>query len=87
MHETGMVRDLIRHIEQAVVANGAVRVLGVQVRLGALSHLSAAHFREHFELESRGTPAEGAQLTITESADAADPRAQHLVLESLELEA
>ena len=87
MHETGMVRDLIRHIGQAAAANGASRVLGVQVWLGALSHLSAAHFREHFEIESRGTAAEGASLTITESADADDPRAQHLVLESLELEA
>ncbi len=87
MHETGMVRDLIRRIDQAVAANGAVRVLGVQVWLGALSHLSAEHFREHFEIESRGTPAEGAQLTITESTDETDPRAQRLMLESLELEA
>ena len=51
MHETGMVRDLIRRIDQAVAANGAVRVLGVQVWLGALSHLSAEHFREHFEID------------------------------------
>jgi hydrogenase nickel incorporation protein HypA/HybF len=86
MHETGLVRDLIRRVAQAAEANDAHRVLGVQVWLGALSHLSAAHFREHFEAESRGTLAEGAQLTVTESTDPADPRAQSLLLESLELE-
>jgi hydrogenase nickel incorporation protein HypA/HybF len=86
MHETGLVRDLIRRIEAAAAANEAGRVVGVRVWIGALSHLSAAHFREHFELESRGTPAEGARLTVTESTDPADPRAQHLMLESLEME-
>jgi hydrogenase nickel incorporation protein HypA/HybF len=86
MHETGLVRDLIRRIDQAAAANGAARVSGVGVWLGALSHLSAAHFREHFEIESRGSAAEGARLTITESADPADADAQHLRLETLDLE-
>jgi hydrogenase nickel incorporation protein HypA/HybF len=86
MHETGLVRDLIRRIEQAAAAQKAVRVSGVRVWLGALSHLSAAHFREHFEYESRGSVAEGAALSITESDDPADPDAQHLRLESLDLE-
>jgi hydrogenase nickel incorporation protein HypA/HybF len=86
MHETGLVRDLIRRIEAAAAAHGANRVSGVRVWLGALSHLSAEHFREHFAAEARGTPAEGARLTVTESTDPRDPRAQHLVLESLEME-
>ena len=86
MHETGLVRDLIQRIGQAAAAHGAARVCGVRVRLGALSHLSAAHFREHFAIEARGSAAEGACLTITLSADPADPDAQHLRLESLELE-
>ena len=86
MHETGMVRDLIRRIEAAATANGGGRVVGVQVWLGALSHLSAEHFRVHFDAEARGSAAEGAQLSITELADVADPRAQYLLLESLDLE-
>lgn len=86
MHETRLVRTLIRRIEEAAEANGAQRVIGVQVWLGALSHLSAAHFREHFAAESHGTLAHGAILTVTESADPADPRAQQLLLESLDLE-
>ncbi len=86
MHDTGLVRDLVQRIGQAAAAHGAVRVRGVHVWLGALSHLSAAHFREHFAIEARGSAAEGARLTITESADPGDPNAQHLRLESLELE-
>ncbi len=86
MHETGLVRDLIGRIEAAAEANGAQRVVSVTVWIGALSHLSAEHFREHFGIESRGTLAEGAALKLTESTDAADARAQHLVLESLEME-
>lgn len=86
MHETGMVRDLLRRITEAAAANEASRVVEVRVWLGALSHLSAEHFREHFEDESRGTPAEGARLRVTESTDETDPRAQHLLLESLEME-
>jgi hydrogenase nickel incorporation protein HypA/HybF len=86
MHETGLVRDLIRRIEQAAVAEGATRVSGVAVWLGALSHLSASHFRDHFEIEARGGVAEGAVLAITESSDITDPDAQQLRLESLDLE-
>jgi hydrogenase nickel incorporation protein HypA/HybF len=82
-----MVRDLIRHVVRAAEANGAHRVLEVKVWLGALSHLSTGHFREHFESEARGTLAEGARLSVTESSDTSDPRAQSLLLESLELEA
>ena len=36
---------------------------GATVWLGALSQMSAEHFREHFDAEVRGTVAEGAALT------------------------
>ena len=86
MHETGLVRNLIQRIEQEAVANGAIRVARVSVWLGALSHLSQEHFRDHFEIESRGGVAAGAVLAITESHDAGDPDAQFLRLETLDLE-
>lgn len=86
MHETGLVRDLIRRIDQAAAASGATRVACVRVWLGAFSHLSEAHFREHFVAEAQGSAAEGAELDITLSTDPADPDAQHLRLESLDLE-
>lgn len=85
MHETGLVRALIRQIDQVVAANGAARISGVAVWLGAPSHLSAAHFREHLEVESRVSAADGASLMITESTDLADPDVRHLRLESVDL--
>jgi hydrogenase nickel incorporation protein HypA/HybF len=87
MHETGLVRDLIRRIELTAAANGGGRVRGVRVWIGALTQFSASHFREHFEDESRGTIAEGALLAIVESDDEADPRAQSLLLESIDIDA
>ena len=48
MHETGMVRNLIRRLEQAAIEAGAERISIVSVRLGALSQMSPSHFRDHF---------------------------------------
>ncbi len=86
MHETGIVRDLIRRVVAGAREAGAVRVVGVSVWLGALSQFSVAHFREHFDDESRGTIAEGAILTIEVSTDVANPDAQAVMMRSLELD-
>ncbi|MFC5525818.1 hydrogenase maturation nickel metallochaperone HypA [Rhodanobacter ginsengisoli] len=84
MHETGIVRDLVRRLEQAAREQGAGRVCAVVVWLGALSQFSPEHFREHFDDEARGTLAEGAALSIVASGDPADPHAQHVMLQSAE---
>lgn len=86
MHEAGLINDLIHKIEQVTQAHGAAHVLGVRVRLGALSHCSAEHFRAHFERASAGTVAQGAELTIEVSEDPDDPRAQDILLQSVDLE-
>ncbi|MGO9359525.1 MAG: hydrogenase/urease maturation nickel metallochaperone HypA [Xanthobacteraceae bacterium] len=86
MHETGIVRDLVRRLEAVARDAAAKRVVGVAVRLGALSQFSPGHFREHFDEEIRGTLAEGAALRILTSEDAADPCAQDVMIESIDLE-
>ena len=86
MHETGIVRDLVRRIEIAARDAGARRVVGATVWLGALSQFSAAHFREHFDDESRGTLAANARLDIELSSDVRHPNAQSVVMQSLELD-
>lgn len=86
MHEASLIAGLIRRIEAVASANGGGKVLAVKVELGALSHISPEHFRGHFVQGSRGTLAEGARLDIAVRADAADPRAQEIVLQSVELE-
>jgi hydrogenase nickel incorporation protein HypA/HybF len=89
MHEASLVNDLIRKIEHVARADPAGRggrVAGVQVRLGALCHMSAEHFREHFQHAARGTLAEGAVLDVEVSKDLDDPHAQDLLLRSVELD-
>ena len=86
MHEFSLMNDLMRKIQSIAVERGARKVVGVKVRLGALSHISAHHFREHFLEAASGTVAEGAGLEIEESKDETDPRAQDILLESVELE-
>jgi hydrogenase nickel incorporation protein HypA/HybF len=86
MHETALVRDVVHRIEDLVRSIGARRVTGAKIWLGALSHLSAEHFREHFAIAARDTPAAGAVLEIEVSDDPEDPNAQHILLESVDLE-
>jgi hydrogenase nickel incorporation protein HypA/HybF len=86
MHEASLMRSLMRKIDSLAEAEGAGKVTTVRVWLGALSHMSAAHFQEHFEQASKATVAEGASLEIEESADIDDPNAQGLLLRSIEIE-
>jgi hydrogenase nickel incorporation protein HypA/HybF len=86
MHEASLMRSLMRKIDSLAAAEGASRVKNVRVWLGALSHMSAAHFQEHFEQASKATVAEDAALEIEESTDIADPNAQDLLLRSIEVE-
>ena len=84
--EFGLINDLMNKIETLAREENATRVKGVRVWLGALSHISAEHFREHFEHAARGTLAGEADLEIEVSADAKHPEAQEIRLESIEVE-
>jgi hydrogenase nickel incorporation protein HypA/HybF len=86
MHETALVRDVVRRINDLARSTGARRVTGAKVWLGALSHLSAEHFRQHFAVEARRTAAAEATLMIEVSHDLNDPHAQHVRLESVDLD-
>jgi hydrogenase nickel incorporation protein HypA/HybF len=85
MHEAGMIRDLLRRISQLAQEASATSVTGVTVWLGALSHISAEHFREHFEQETAGSIAEGAELVIESSEDIDHPNAQAILLRSIDI--
>jgi len=86
MHEAHLMTDLLHKIEALAREDGAAKVAGVEVWLGALCHISAGHFREHFERETAGTLAEGASLALVVSDDPRDPQAQDVVLRSVSLE-
>jgi hydrogenase nickel incorporation protein HypA/HybF len=76
----------MRQIESVATANGAKRVVGVSVRVGALSNMSPAHMVEHFEQAAAGTIAAGAALSVESNTDLDDPAAQDIRLESVEIE-
>jgi hydrogenase nickel incorporation protein HypA/HybF len=86
VHEASVMRGLMAKLESAAREQQATRVRKVRVWLGALSHFSAEHFREHFEQASRGTFAEDAAIEIEVSTNIVDPRAQDVILESIDVE-
>lgn len=86
MHEMSLLSDLMRKILEIAHKENAKKVATVKVKLGALSHLSADHFTEHFLQISEGTLAEGAKLDIEELTDEKDPNAQEIILDSITVE-
>lgn len=86
MHEFSLIDDLMKKIETVTASQEAKRAVVVTVKLGALSHISADHFREHFDHAAKGTVAEGARLEVHESKDINDALAQEILLESVEVE-
>jgi hydrogenase nickel incorporation protein HypA/HybF len=85
MHERALLADLVREIEDVAGREHATRVRAVRVRVGPMSHMTPAHFVEHFVDATRGTLAEGARCDV-ESIDPRDELAQSIVLASVELE-
>jgi hydrogenase nickel incorporation protein HypA/HybF len=84
MHERALLADLIREIEETAHEEGATRVVGVNVHVGPMSHMTPEHFAAHFVDAARGTIAEGARCNVG-TIDPRDPLAQSIVLESIEL--
>ena len=86
MHERALMDDLMRKIESVAHENDGVRVTRITVKLGALSHFTPEHFREHFADASRGTLAERAEVDAVLEDDVHAPNATGVVLESVEVE-
>jgi len=86
MHEMSLMRGLLRQVEELASREGASAVTSIRLRLGALSHFSPEHFREHFDRAAPGTCAEGARLEISTSEDVHDPHAQDVLIQSVEIE-
>jgi hydrogenase nickel incorporation protein HypA/HybF len=86
MHEHFLLNDLITKIEKIAREYEADHVLGIKVKLGALSNISADHLKMHFEEAVKGTVAERADLKIEQLTDKTDPCAQDILLDSVEIE-
>lgn len=86
MHERALMADVMRKVESVAAREGAGRVVRLEVRLGALSHFTPEHFREHFADVSRGTIADGAHVDAVVDDDVGGDHAQDVILESVEVE-
>jgi len=64
MHEVGIARSVIEAAVAAVPEGG--RLSGVTVSIGPMSGVVADSLQFGFEVASKGTPAEGADLEIVE---------------------
>lgn len=80
MHEAALMADLIGRLDRLAAGEGAVRISRVEVWLGALSHMTPDHFREHFADASRSTAAEGADVECFVSSDIHHPDAAGILL-------
>ncbi|MGA7861697.1 MAG: hydrogenase maturation nickel metallochaperone HypA [Thermoplasmata archaeon] len=86
MHEEAMLQDLRRKLVEVAGREGAPRVARVRLWVGALSHVSEEQLRRQWPRVVEGTPAQSAALDVTASRDLEDPRAQGLVLMSIDVE-
>lgn len=80
MHEAAMMADLTARLDRLAADEGSVRIVRLEVWLGALSHMTPEHFRQHFAESSRGTAAEGAAVECVASGDIHHPNAAGVLL-------
>lgn len=85
MHEAKVMEKLMELIDRKADEAGAERVEHVSVWIGALAHMSEAHFLEHFVDASRGRRSEGATVSVELSHDLGHPDAAGVRLESIQI--
>ena len=71
MHEMALAESMLEIVEAAARDNGAARVKGVWLEIGALSHVVPEALRFCFDAVTRGSVADGAALTIVETPGSA----------------
>jgi hydrogenase nickel incorporation protein HypA/HybF len=86
MHEEAMLKDLVREAEAVARREGAHRVRRVRLWVGARSHLAGPEFQDRWAHAVQGTSLAAAEVDIETSTDPADPRAERLVLQSLDID-
>lgn len=86
MHEHSLMQNLFQKIENIASHSGAKRVTKVHVKIGALAHISASHFREHFDEIRPTSVAKDAELMISMDDNIHDAQAQDITLLSVDIE-
>ncbi len=85
MHELSLLNDLLKKIRQIAQEQHPASIQSVNIELGALAHISADHFREHFEQAVAGTELATVTLHVAVNNDIHAPTAQDILLRSVDL--
>ncbi len=85
MHEEALLRDIVAKVDEVARRGGGRPVTRIRLRVGALSHLTAAWLVERWPLAARGTLGEGAVVEVSSSSDPTDPQAQSVLVESIDV--
>ncbi len=86
MHEMTLLNDLLKKVREVAKSEQGKRVKSISVWLGAMSHISADHFKEHFDWATKDSDLDGVPLNIETSTDAFHPQAQDILLKSVDIE-
>lgn len=65
MHEVAAMQAVVTTVLETMQHTGASRVIGVRLLLGASGHFTEEAARQHFQMLTRDTLAEGAALAIS----------------------
>lgn len=65
MHELGLTESILKAVVGEAERARATAVRSLHLVLSSASHIDPETVRQHFALVSRGTPAEGAELSFT----------------------
>ncbi|MGZ3775659.1 MAG: hydrogenase maturation nickel metallochaperone HypA/HybF [Pseudobdellovibrionaceae bacterium] len=85
MHETGLLKNMLKTISDLAERENAKQVASITIQIGALAQISPEHLQEHFDIESKGSIAEGADLIVEVSDNVIDPHAQEIILKNIEV--
>ena len=86
MHEQSLMNNLMNQIEGLAEEHNGQKITRVKVWLGALSHFTKEHFREHFDVSAKGSRAEGAYLDMELSEDQEDPNAMGVIILEIDVD-
>jgi hydrogenase nickel incorporation protein HypA/HybF len=65
MHESSLARQVLAAVLDRARREGATRIRAIRGWIAETEALSPESVRFHFDLLAKGTPAEGAELTLT----------------------
>jgi Zn finger protein HypA/HybF involved in hydrogenase expression len=85
MHEAGLMRGLIKQLDELARVHGCDRIAAVKLSIRESGGYSAEHFKEHFCAVSGGSCAQDAALDIDVTTDELHIGAPQITIVSIEV--